>query len=237
MTRLTRDGKSAAPVWTADGRRIAWTFGDDENREVRWQPSDGSGREEAVFAGQPVASATFSPDGRMVAGMVPDGPGADVVVGALDVAGLPRTVVKMATSAFAPRFSPDGRWIAYQAAAESRPFEVFVSAVSGAGGRVQVSTDGGTEPLWAPDGHTLYYRTRSRVMAASVTTAPAFGVTRRDSLFGDSFELGTADQGYDIARDGKSFLMVRAGNSQQRAIVVFRWLDDLRERMAMAARK
>ncbi len=233
-TRVTRDGRSQAPVWTADGRRVAWTFGDDANAEVRWQRSDGSGQAEALFAPtQRIEGATFSPDGRLVAGLQVNSGMGDVVVSALDSASSVRTPIKIATNAYAPQFSPDGHWVAYQAG-DSGPFEVFVSAASGAGGRLQISTDGGSEPVWAPDGHTLYYRTRSRLMAASITTSPVLGVTRRDSLFSDSFQIGFITQGYDISRDGKSFLMVGAGNQRERLVVVFGWLDELRERIALA---
>ena len=60
-------------------------------------------------------------------------------------------------------------------------------------------------------------------------------MTRRDSLFNDPYQIGFIEQGYDIARDGKSFLMVRAGNPEQRVIVVLGWFDELRERMARDA--
>ena len=238
MTRLTRDGQSGAPDWTADGKRIAWTFGNDTSQEIRWQPSDGSGEVETLFgAEQRDWAVTFSPAGRFVAAVhSAEGTQSELYLATLDSTASAHPLIKTTGDVFTARFSPDGQWLAY-ASGGIGDIEVYVTAVSGRGGRFQISTAGGIEPVWAPDGHTLYYRTTSRMMAASVVTTPAFAVTRRDSLFVDSYVNGIFEHSYDISPDGKSFLMLRGGNPLQRAVVVFGWLDELRERMALAARK
>ena len=57
----------------------------------------------------------------------------------------------------APRFSPDGRWLAY-ISDESGRFEIYVQPYPGPGGKWQISTEGGTEPVWNPNGRELFYR-------------------------------------------------------------------------------
>ena len=105
------------------------------------------------------------------------------------------------------------------------------------GGRHQVSTNGGSEPAWSADGRSLFYRAGGRFIAASVATEPGFAVLRRDTLFRDVYLEGVERTNYDVTPDGKEFLLVRRGEDQQRAVLVFGWLDELRERMAQEGGK
>ncbi len=77
-----------------------------------------------------------------------------------------------------PRLSPDGHWLAYQSS-ESGRYEIYVRPFPGAGARVQVSTDGGSEPLWAPSGRTLYHRRGADLVAVVVTTGPSFSILQQ----------------------------------------------------------
>src|SRR6202030_1842180 len=63
----------------------------------------------------------------------------------------------------APRFSPDGRWLAYSSD-ESGRREIYVQPYPGPGGKRQISTEGGTEPVWNPDGRELFYRCANKMM-------------------------------------------------------------------------
>jgi serine/threonine-protein kinase len=237
-TRVTRDGKSVAPEWSADGQRIAWLYSDSSGREVRWTPSDGSGIPQTLLGRTTkVWSFVFSPAGRLFVGTREYSDTSDgMFIGVLDSAAKLRPVARSKANEWDPRFSPDGRWLAYSST-ESGEIEVYVTSVAGSGAPYQISTAGGSDPRWAPDGRTLYYRTGSLMMAASVVTSPGFRVTQRDSLFADSYEAFPWGGRYDITRDGKNFLMLRAGDGTQRAVVVFGWLDELRERMKIAAKK
>ena len=53
-------------------------------------------------------------------------------------------------------FSPDGRWIAYTSNEAGQP-NVYVQPFLGAGGKYQVSRDGGDQPVWRADGKELFY--------------------------------------------------------------------------------
>ncbi len=70
-----------------------------------------------------------------------------------------------------PRVSPDSKWLAYVSDQSGRE-EVYVRPLTGGGARVSVSTGGGGEPLWAPDGTRLYYRVGARLMAAASSPHP-----------------------------------------------------------------
>ena len=88
-----------------------------------------------------------------------------------------------------PSLSPDGRWLAYTAD-ESGRNEVYVRAYPGAGGRWQVSLEGGTEPLWSGRGGEIFYRNGDVMMSASVRTQPGFEVTGRTRLFTGEYQTG-----------------------------------------------
>ena len=99
--------------------------------------------------------------------------------------------------------------IAYQAPVSSRQ-EVYVSPFPGPGPRRQVSTDGGTEPLWSRDGRELFFQSGTRLMGASVTTGAAFsaGVPRvmHEGRFLSAIN-GNTD--WTLTRDGKRFLRIQ----------------------------
>ena len=82
----------------------------------------------------------------------------------------------------APRFSPDGRWLAY-ISDESGRYEIYVQPYPGPGGKWQISTEGGTEPVWNPNGRELFYRSGDKMMAVDIATQPSFAAGKPRMLF------------------------------------------------------
>ena len=168
-------------------------------------------------------------------------PGGEFDMVSLDSTHL-RTPIAITTGGvLAQRVSPDGRWLAYESN-ESGAIELYVRAIPGLGGLHQVSSGGGNEPVWGPSGHELFFRARGRLIVATLATAPEFTVVRRDTLFVDQYAQrdrartpGSAN--YDVSPEGKHFVMVQAAGTGEPPIVVLGWLDELRERMALAAKK
>jgi serine/threonine-protein kinase len=129
------------------------------------------------------------------------------------------------------RVSPDGRWVAF-VTDESGSDQVVVQPLSGPGARVQVSANGGTEPVWSRDGRRLFYRATRRFMAANVTTTPTFAVTSRDILFGDTFVTAAAPHAnYDVTPDGKRLLVLEPVDDPQ-ILIVHNWGAEMRERLS-----
>lgn len=85
-------------------------------------------------------------------------------------------------SEYAPRISPDGKWVAYYSN-EFGQDRVYVRPFPGTGGQVTVSVTGGAKPVWLRDGSTIFSVNRDQFMAASVVTNPTFSVTARKFLF------------------------------------------------------
>jgi Tol biopolymer transport system component len=130
-----------------------------------------------------------------------------------------------------PRLSPDGKWLAY-VSDESGQYEVYVRTLSAAAGRIPVSSGGGMEPLWSPDGRTIYYRSGAKLVAASVVTSPALAVAGRRVLFDVSYDVDPFHPNYDVAHDGKGFVMVKSADDDRQLIVVQNWAQELRGRAA-----
>jgi serine/threonine-protein kinase len=235
LTRLTFAGtQNDGPAWTPDGTRIAVR----SNREgapggIFWQMADGSGGDERLSTPEQVAdlAQSFSPDGQFIAFTRPD-PKTQRDLWILSVKDRSRKVF-LATPATegAGRFSPDGRWLAYVSDESGRP-EIYVQPFPGPGGKWQISTDGGSEPAWNPNGRELFYRTGDSMMAVPVTTQPSFSAGRPTELFKGTYLASTfplTGTTYDVTRDGQRFLMIKdqAASATQINVVV-NWFQELK---------
>jgi len=135
--------------------------------------------------------------------------------------------------------SPDGRWIAYQSD-ESGEYRVYVHSFPVITGQRPVSPGLGADPLWSPNGETLYYRSGSRVMAVDVRTDPDFTLLSAHRQLFDRPEY-TAYQNpgpqrtWDIHPDGSRFIVVKSGTGGEavdsEVYLVTNWFEELRQRM------
>src|SRR5439155_11336035 len=135
----------------------------------------------------------WTPDGKVVA-FTPTSPetGPDVYV--LSTDDRERKPIPFAQTRFAegsPRFSPDGRWIAYTSN-ESGRNEIYVQLYPGPGPKIQVSTEGGTDAVWKRNGGELFYRNGDKMMAVSVATHPAFTASTPRMLWEGRYAQGTS---------------------------------------------
>jgi serine/threonine protein kinase/Tol biopolymer transport system component len=125
------------------------------------------------------------------------------------------------------RLSPDGRWLVYVSNDSGRN-EVYLRPFRG-DWRRQVSTDGGTQPVWNPNGREVFYRIGDRMMAVEVTTSGQDArLSAPKQLFARAFSYGAGITmaNYDITKDGQRFLMVRDDTTIGRLRVVLNWHAD-----------
>lgn len=116
----------------------------------------------------------------------------------------------------APRFSPDGRWIAFVSNQSGRP-EVYLRSVTDPARTQPVSANGGTEPVWAHGGRELFYREGDTLMAALLAGAD-LRVAARQALFqGEFARSSVATANYDVSPDDQRFVMVRAVETSAQA--------------------
>jgi Tol biopolymer transport system component len=242
-TRVTSEGKNDRPEWTPDGARVfyfALIHQGQKQGDLRWQSSDMSGGA-GVLMQHPVSGVnegTISADGHFLAYRLNGGPASeDLWYRRLDGDTTPKAIAATRFLEYAPRFSPDGHWIAYSSD-QSGKSEVYVQAFPALGARYPVTNGGGTAPLWASDGRHIYYVADGRVNVATVSTSPGFTVTSRQQLFEGAYSLSQIVHApYDIAPDGKHLVLIKPMNSNAQTIVVHDWWRTLRERASRAAKK
>jgi serine/threonine protein kinase len=237
-TRITFEHDTHDPLWTATGGEVLYATDRGARRSVFRTPADGSGSPvlmvETEVALQP---ASWTDDGRRLAlGASNLQGGDDVWILDLDEGPEPFPFLDSRFGERHPYFSPDGRWLAYTSD-ESGHWEVFVRPYPGPGGRTQISTDGGSEPLWSPDGSELFYRADGKLMVVGISESNGqVRVTSPSALFDDPFEraaVANPDQRqYDISPDGVRFAMIRAdpSSTDRRPLrIVIGWVERARE--------
>ena len=184
LTRLTFEGNvNSYPAWTPDGKRIAFQSNKEGPQNIFWQLADGSGGLERLTTSEYIqAPMSWSPDGQLLAFIeVNPTTGYDIWVLRLsDRKAQP--FLRTPFNESAPRFSPDGRWLAY-VSDESGRYEIYVQPYPGPGGKWQISTEGGTEPVWNPNGRELFYRSGDKMMAVDIATQPGFAAGKPRMLF------------------------------------------------------
>jgi Tol biopolymer transport system component len=233
-TRFTTEGTTnERPEWTPRGDRVLFRS-DQSSRSAIWsRPTDQSGAATPLIGGErvDVFEAVVTPDGQHVVYQL-DTLGADILARRLTgdttsfaISSNPRAIETMA------RVSPDGKWVAF-VTDEAGSDEVVVQAFPGPGGRTQISSGGGTQPVWSRDGRRVFYRTGRWLMAATVRDQPSFAVTARDSVFEDLYLLATNPHAnYDVALNGTEFVMLKSVDDIQ-MVVVTGWTSVLRQLMA-----
>jgi Tol biopolymer transport system component len=220
-TRLTFGPTlNAYPVWSPDGKWIAFTSDRNGHSELRCKSADGSGQEEILLTDDQLITATdWSRDGKYV--IYNRGPigGADIWAIPLEGDRKPFLLVPHAANSAAVfgELSPDERWLTYTSTESGAP-EVYVAAFRGQG-KWQISANGGHNSRWSSDGKELYY------------LDPAFNLyTVPVTDAGDALRFGSpqklADRWsspnvfYDVTRDGKKILLDRISQQVNQSVTV-----------------
>ncbi|MFL5620753.1 MAG: protein kinase domain-containing protein [Gemmatimonadaceae bacterium] len=232
-TRLTNQGTmNERPEWSPDGTRVLFRTDRRARSAIWWRPVDLSADATPLIEGPSidVFEAVISPDMRNVVYQL-DTIGADLLYRGMNGDTTRHVVSNSAAIENMPRLSPDGRWVAF-VTDESGRNEVVLQPFPGPGGRIQVSSSGGSEPVWSRDGRRLFYRGDGHLMAATLDLAHAFSVTRRDTLFADSYQFAANPHAnYDAMADGSHFVFLRAAR-EGTMVVATNWRDVVRTQMA-----
>jgi dipeptidyl aminopeptidase/acylaminoacyl peptidase len=200
-----------------------------------WQPADGSGGAERLSVSEyQQVDGSWSPDGQVLA-FVEVNPTTGRDIWTLRVSGdrKPQPFLRTQFNETTPQFSPDGRWLAY-ASDESGRYEIYVQPYPGPGGKWQISTEGGTEPVWAHNGE-IFYRSGEKMIAVETTTTPIFSAGKPKVLFAGQYapSLLTAPN-YDVSPNGQRFVMIKEDEQAATATqinVVLNWFEELKRRV------
>ncbi len=217
LTRVTSDpGLENYPVWTPDGRQLLFSSERAGGRNLFAQAADGTGA---------ITRLTESPNAQFPTSVSPDGTrlvfteiatataAGDVLQLRLDGTHAVTPLVQTPFSERNGEVSPDGRWLAYEANDSGR-YEIYVRPFPDVTrGLWQVSTDGGTRPLWARNGQELFYLTATgALMRVGVERGPTWAATAPTKLFEGRYGPATAfhsGRTYDVSPDGRRFLMIK----------------------------
>jgi eukaryotic-like serine/threonine-protein kinase len=231
VTRLTVGGGNPNPVWSPDGRYIAY-WG---RAGLCRKPSNGAGAEELLLRADGLGAPTsWSSEGRFLMYVqINPGTGSDLL-------GIPAqpdaqafVVVKTPANEGQGQFSPDGRWVAYTSN-ESGLSEIYVIPFppSSNGGKWLVSRGGGVQPRWRRDGKELFYISpESKMMALEVNTKPVLQAGNPRALFlSEMVDTGirSGPTSWDIAPDGR-FLIITGSSIDVSMTIVLNWRAALKK--------
>ena len=227
-TRLTFGGGAhLTPIWSPDGKQIAYTSNQQAAISVKTLGSSAP-EQTLISSSNPIyrSVSDWSRDGRYL--MYEQGPGLDVDLWVLPLSG-DRKPFAYASGASRGTFSPDGRWVAYIANETGRP-EVFVAPFPWTGAKWQVSNGGGTGPRWRADGKELYYFDLNGIAAAEVDgSGSAFQVGGTKLLFRVPMR-GIVAREFAPTKDGQKFIAVSPSEgSSQSLTLVQNWPGELKK--------
>jgi serine/threonine-protein kinase len=216
--RMTFGGGANWPVWTHDGRRIAFARDMRGPPGIFWIPADGSGSPTPlVETAEANIPAAWSP---AHAALIFARRGAQTQWDIWALFSGPdtleaRPLVQTEFDELNPVLSPDGRWLAY-VSTKSGEGQVYVQPFPGPGMTYQISNGGGDDPSWGPGGREIFFIAgppgKKTMMAAPVRTQPEFAVGPATPLFemnrhGRPLHRAAPANAHDVAPDGR-FLMV-----------------------------
>jgi eukaryotic-like serine/threonine-protein kinase len=210
-TRFTFDPDTdIGPVWSLDDSRIVFTSYRRGPGDLFQKLSAGTGAEELLLASPHRKIATdWSPDGRWLA-FHTNQPKTSWNTFVLELPDRkPSVYLETPFPELASVFSPDGRWIAY-VSSESGLGEIYVQPFPRGSGKWQISSGGGTMPIWGRDGKEIFFlASDGKLMAADVKTGPTFEVETPRPLFATNVRnfVGLSRRQFDVSADGQRFIL------------------------------
>jgi Periplasmic component of the Tol biopolymer transport system len=238
FSRLTfGDSSNMRPSWAADGRSIVYLA---EVDNIGGTPvirrADGTGSARELRPRKSVWGHAFETrDGRWIvlrSSVFEPGKGNIYGMRAGDTTLVP--LVDGPATEGDPAVSPNGRWLAY-ASDESGASEIYVRPFPDASSaRWQVSSTGGTDPVWSPDGRELFYiGGQNEMMRVTVAPGQTFTISPPESLFSTApYSPIPPVPAFAVSPDGTRFLMLRetAAAERNELIVVQNWVEEMRQR-------
>jgi eukaryotic-like serine/threonine-protein kinase len=236
FTRVSQDLQDAArPVWSPDGRYVAFLATKDLHRTAWLVRADGSDSPRPVARG-PVGfdEIAFDRTGRYTLFRSEGSASGTRYLMVLEngVDSVPRILLRTRNDNYAMTLSPDGRWIVYTSDESGNP-EVYVRPFPGVdSAKFAISVGGGLEPLWRRDGTELYFRDpRGDMHAVAVSAGKQFEHGAPRLLFSrPGMALQDFYRSYDVHPDGKRFLMLSSGDAATRRLsVILNWRPEIHQ--------
>ncbi len=231
LTRLVSGFNNIGPKWSPDGRRLAFMSDREGTGDLFSIAADGSGQREPLDVGEYLRlPESWSPGGDFLlyAEVHPE-TGSDIGILSIGLDEPARAFLRTNAEEMAPRFSPDGRWVAHQSDESGRP-EIYIRPFENPDIKWQVSTDGGTDPVWNPQGEEIFYRDGDKMMVVDVALGETPQLGKPRLLFERHFYNSGSGGAYDVMPDGQYFIMLDDSASEPRPtelVLVRNWFQEL----------
>ena len=241
FTRLTSGPmQGRAPLWSPDSQRVVF-YSETDGGGLYSMAADTTGSVRRLTTSRALQTPYSWADGgrSLLFEERPMGRLGSADIYLLRIAGEPAAtpLIHTADGEVEPAVSPDGKWLAYTLTGAFSQ-EVYVRPFPQVdNGRWRISTSGGSQPLWSPDGRKLFFAAPGGAMSVSVDAAPTFRAGTPTVMF----ELptfyssgGRIGRQWDIAPDGERFLVMNPGEvaagerSPSRIVVVLNWFEELK---------
>jgi eukaryotic-like serine/threonine-protein kinase len=244
LRRLTIGGRNMFPIWSPDGRHIAYQSDREGDAAIFKQLADGSGIPERITKpdeGLAHEPESWSPDGRTISFNLQRGLNQGVWTVTVDA---PHTVKSFVDSPGVEKhssFSPNGKWLAYTAvtAAGIADTQVFIQPFPPTGVTYPVALEGRTS-RWSRDGRQLYYHqfSTNQLYVMDIQTNEAVSAGKPTALPISGTIHPQAQRNYDVTPDGRFLVIVPAtmtrGNVRRPTTainVVLNWFEELKGRV------
>ena len=233
ISKLTSDpADEGFPIWSPDNSRVAFQSLRAGVYGLRSMPAAGTVSDELLLGNPSVSTipnpTDWSADARYIAFSMASigGRGQDLWILPLAGERKPFPFVQGPANDNNGVFAPNGRWIAYTSD-DSGISQVFVQPFPAGGGRVQISKNGGYQPLWRGDGRELFFLAPpdGTIMAAPIDPTHELQAGIPEILFSTGAAIAARRQ-YAVSRDGKRFLVIAPERNPTAAplTVVVNWL-------------
>jgi serine/threonine-protein kinase len=225
LLRITADNEvDAKPIWTPDGRRLVFasTRDGDTTPNLFWMSANGDGTPQRLTTSRSEQlPGSWHPSGRFLAyEELHQNTMRDVMILPIDGSeesgwqpGRPWVFAQSPQMDWEPRFSPDGRWLAY-ASTESGRWEVYVRPFPGPGPAVQASTTGGELPTWSKTASELIYGIDGQLMIVPYAVKGGkFTVAPATPWVGGRYQTRGRNRMFDLHPDGQHAVLALAPRS------------------------
>jgi Tol biopolymer transport system component len=243
---LTFTGDARDPVWAPDGKHIV--FETDGSRSLDWVRADGGGKPErlvtAPSSDMALMAASFSPDGKRLLLSVSEdrNPGFYLWTVSLDLsepehpkAGKPEPLSQPPERGKQGEFSPDGRWLAYEAPqGQTFESEIYVEPFPPTGGKWRVASSGAF-PSWGRSSPLLFFQAPDgRIMSAAYHAENNSFAAERPQVWAQQVLPVLSRHPFAMALDGKRALVAMSPSekaAETRLTFLLNFSDELRRRL------
>jgi Tol biopolymer transport system component len=232
--RLTYEGDNRYPIWSQDGERVVFVELLPGETRIFGTPADGTQLEPELLQSAEGVSIpwSLSPDGKELFYLLLSVSAAieDIWVFPLEKGGTLRPWLDSQFKEIQPMVSPRGDLIAYVSDRSGR-YEVWVRSCPDpeAMRPIQISNNGGFEPVWSKDGRELFYREGNELKAVSIAREPALRFGEPQTLFQAPLRRESrGETTYDVAPDGRFIALLDASEESACLVVVENWFEELK---------